>query len=178
MRARAVTAFDELDRGAWRDLLARTSPTVSQTLDWQRTWWRAYGAPDASRELFLVLVIDGTILEAARVPATASLPGSTLARWWQPDSARPNVSASPIVAEVDYAKNLPKRFAISKGDMRSQLYDGFRYILRGDGHGELFDVRSDPWEQQDLAQMPEHVARVTALRSLVMALPRQRGPTP
>ena len=122
--------------------------------------------------------IPATILEAARVPATASLPGSTLARWWQPDSARPNVSASPIFAEVDYAKNLPKRFAISKGDMRSQLEDGFRYILRGDGHGELFDVRSDPWEQQDLAQMPEHVARVTALRSLVMALPRQRGPTP
>ncbi|MBK6486583.1 MAG: sulfatase [Gemmatimonadetes bacterium] len=122
--------------------------------------------------------LASTMLHAARGPDAAQLPGTSLARWWQSPLPAPGDSASRLIAEVDYAKNLPKSFAISKGDMKSEVVDGFRYILRGDGHGELFDVRSDPWERHDLAGAPEQAARVAALRARVMTIPRRNAGTP
>ena len=135
------------------------------------------GAPVTLRDL------AATVLDAARVPPDARLPGESLARWWRagastaPDSVDIQQS-SRVIAEVDFAKNLPKTFAISMGDMKSELADGFRYILRGDGHGELFDIMNDPWEQRDLAPDSAHVDRAAALRARVLAIPRRPGSTP
>jgi hypothetical protein len=32
----------------------------------------------------------------------------------------------------------------------------YHYILREDGMEQLFDLQSDPWQQQDLSHHPEH----------------------
>ncbi|MEP7380608.1 MAG: sulfatase [Gemmatimonadota bacterium] len=127
--------------------------------------------------------LASTILDAAMVPDSATLPGRSLARWWRPaqtTASRPSSSdsASRLIAEVDFAKNLPKSFAISKGDMKSEIVDGVRYILRGDGHGEMFDIARDPWERTDLAPDPAHAAEASALRARVLSIPKRGGPTP
>ncbi len=118
--------------------------------------------------------VAATILEAARVPADARLPGHSLARWWSParaaGGAAPTDSASRLIAEVDFAKNLPQSFAISKGDMKSEIVDGIRYILRGDGHGELYDVRADPWERADLARDSVWASTARSLRARVESI--------
>jgi arylsulfatase A-like enzyme len=117
--------------------------------------------------------LPATILEAVRAPASASLPGESLARWWRGGEDAEGGAGSPLIAEVDYAQNLPKTFAISKGDMKSQVVDGHRYILRGDGHGELFDIRGDPWEQRELTGNAADSARAAALRAAVSRIPRR-----
>ena len=126
--------------------------------------------------------IAATVLDVARVPTSAQLPGESLARWWKPlpaagDSATsPSVGLSPLIAELDYARNLPRTFAVSKGDMRSEIVDGFRFIRNGDGRGELYDLRLDPWEQRDLVSTPEQASRSAALRMRVDAIPRRNKP--
>lgn len=121
--------------------------------------------------------IAATVLDAARVPASAQLPGQSLARWWgQPQSptdsaAAPAVGLSPLIAELDYARNLPRRFAVSKGDMRSEIVDGFRYILNGDGRGELYNLGVDSLEQKDLVASQEQASRAAELRKRVDAIP-------
>jgi arylsulfatase A-like enzyme len=117
--------------------------------------------------------IPSTILDAARVPDEDKLPGSSLARWWRNGAGRNDSLPSPLIAEVDFARNLPARFAVSKGDMRSTVVDGYRYLLRGDGQGEMFDVRTDPWEQHDLASDSAYSSRVANLRALVEAIPKR-----
>lgn len=121
--------------------------------------------------------LAATVLDAARVPANAQLPGHSLARWWTPAAATATVAAdstSRLIAEVDFAKNLPQSFAISKGDMKSEIVDGIRYILRGDGHGEMFDVQKDPWERTDLVPDSSRVAQAAMLRARVESIKRRR----
>jgi arylsulfatase A-like enzyme len=120
--------------------------------------------------------LAATILDAAKVPASAQLPGHSLARWWLPPDATPAAvadSSSRLIAEVDFAKNLPQSFAISKGDMKSEIVGGIRYILRGDGQGEMFDVRSDPWERKELARDSAHAPAAALLRARVQAIPKR-----
>lgn len=130
--------------------------------------------------------VAATVLDAARVPTSAQLPGQSLARWWTPfkgpaDSAvAPTMGLSPLIAELDYARNLPRAFAVSKGDMRSEIVDGFRYILNGDGRGELYDLGADPLEQRDLVATQEQASRAAELRKRVDAIPvrNRRKPAP
>ena len=121
--------------------------------------------------------LAATVLDAARVPAAAQLPGESLARWWTPFTSptdsivAPAAGLSPLIAELDYARNLPRTFAVSKGDMRSEIVDGFRYIRNGDGRGELYDLGTDPLEQRDLIATQEQASRAAALRKRVDAIP-------
>ena len=117
--------------------------------------------------------LPATVLEAVHAPSSASLPGESLARWWRDGENPEGGAGSPLIAEVDYAQNLLKTFAISKGDMKSQVVGGRRYILRGDGHGELFDIRTDPWEQRELSGSAADSSAVAALRAAVMSIPRR-----
>ena len=80
--------------------------------------------------------------------------------------------------DVDTQKKLPESLALSQCVMQSEVVDGFRDFLRGEGHGELFAVRSDPWERHDLEGAPEQAARVAALRARVMTIPRRNAGTP
>ena len=118
--------------------------------------------------------IPSTILRAAGVANAAALPGRSLDRWWHGAPLLDTSEPSPLIAEVDFAKNLPAHFAVSKGNMKSIVSDGYRFILRGDGEGEMFDVFGDAWEQRDLAPDSMHTARVAALRASAIAIPSRK----
>ncbi len=116
--------------------------------------------------------LGATILDLTRAPESARLPGQSMVGLWR--QTAPDSLTSPLIAEVDFARNLPAQFAVSKGDMKSEILDGFRYILNGDGRGELYDLRTDPMEQRDLVSAPVHSARAQELRQRVQSI--TRGP--
>ncbi|MEQ1690348.1 MAG: sulfatase-like hydrolase/transferase [Gemmatimonas sp.] len=117
--------------------------------------------------------VPATIFDAVRAPASAWLPGASLARLWSTSASAADGNPSRPISEVDYARNLPGNAPISKGDMKSEVVDGYRYILSGDGRGELFDIRADPWERQELAATAEQAPRAAAIRLRVQGIPRR-----
>ncbi|MEO6444496.1 MAG: sulfatase [Gemmatimonadaceae bacterium] len=116
--------------------------------------------------------IPATILHATGIAPDSVLPGYALSRWWDGSPATGGAPVSPLIAEVDFARNLPAHFAISKGDMKSLAANGYRFILRGDGQGELFDIMHDPWERHDLAADSARAEALGALRERAQAIPR------
>ncbi|MGQ0764481.1 MAG: sulfatase [Gemmatimonadota bacterium] len=118
--------------------------------------------------------VPATILDLIGGPVRGALPGSSLALQWTNDGTP---AASPRLAELDWARNLPSG-PIGHGDMKSVADDsGLRYIRRGDGHEELYNVVADPLEARNLAGDSSFVAAVSRLRSTVdsvSASPRPR----
>jgi arylsulfatase A-like enzyme len=100
------------------------------------------GAPVTLRDL------PATILDLAGVSG-APLPGRSLAAWWGP---APAGVASPVLAEVKAAYNVPENYPTRFGPMKALFTDSLHYILRGDGEEELFAYRTDPGEAHDLAR--------------------------
>jgi len=115
--------------------------------------------------------LPATVLDLIAAPASAALPGRSLARHWRSggDSlgALSRDSASPIFGEVDYARNLPSSTPVSQGSMKSVVVDGHHFIRGGDGSEDLFDVRSDPWERKNVLSDSSRGDVVRRARALI-----------
>jgi arylsulfatase A-like enzyme len=122
--------------------------------------------------------LAATILQATGVEDAAALPGQSLDHWWRAGPRSPGSPPSPVIAEVDFAKQRPAHYPISKGNMKSIVSDGYRFILRGDGEGELFDVLGDAWERRDLARDSAQAARLAAMRIQALAIPSRTADRP
>jgi arylsulfatase A-like enzyme len=114
--------------------------------------------------------LPATVLDLIRAPASAALPGLSLARHWR--SARDSLGASadsvsPIFGEVDYARNLPSSIPVSKGSMKSVVVDGHHFIRGADGSEDLYDVRSDPWERKNVLSDSTRATIVQRARALI-----------
>ena len=91
--------------------------------------------------------VAATLADLAGLPG--GVPGSSLARFWlETDSVQPRTE-SPVISEVSKGIRTPPWYPVSKGDMRSLVQRGQRYILDGDGREELFGL-SDDWERHPL----------------------------
>jgi arylsulfatase A-like enzyme len=115
--------------------------------------------------------LAATILDVVNAPASAALPGLSLAAHWRAGAdslgAARGDSASPIYGEVDYARNLPAATPISQGSMKSVVVDGHHFILGGDGAEEMYDVMGDPWERRNVFPVPQLGGTVQRARALV-----------
>ncbi len=114
--------------------------------------------------------VPATVLDLVGAPPQTALPGQSLARHWhnRADSLGvPADSASPVFAEVDYARNLPASTPLSQGAMKSVVVDGHHFIRSADGSEELYDVRVDPWERANVLQKLELGATLGRARALV-----------
>lgn len=86
--------------------------------------------------------------------ADAAFPGATLARHWRTASIDSSVSRpAPPIAQTSGKEWLPDESTapIARGDLVSVFVDGYHVIRNGDGALEMYDLRSDYWEQDDLA---------------------------
>ncbi|MGQ0538911.1 MAG: sulfatase [Gemmatimonadaceae bacterium] len=120
--------------------------------------------------------VPATVLELIGGAGAHSLPGTSLARHWRSDSlgtsdplARSRAPDSPVYAEVDYARNLPAYIPVSQGPMKSVVVDGYHYISGSSGAEELFDVRRDPWERNNLITADSLAQTLARARDLLAA---------
>lgn len=104
--------------------------------------------------------VAATVVERLGLAARSPFPGRSLARCWEPASARGAIGrGEPILSEVSVrdkpAKRLnPKLAPAQLGPMSSILTGGKVYIRDALGREELYDVASDPDEAHDLARSP------------------------
>lgn len=94
--------------------------------------------------------VPNTVLDA--LEGTTPFPGNSLAVFWGEDGELDDARLSPAISELDYSPNNPDWYPVSAGDMRSIMIGDLRYIENADGTPEVYDLRADPWEQNDLSE--------------------------
>ncbi len=99
--------------------------------------------------------LPATLLDLAGVP-NGTFPGSSLATLWRRPATRPE---APLLAEVGQASGLPGWYPVSVGDLHSVIAGGYQLILNGNGREELYDLRHDPNEEDNLAPPGRIAAR-------------------
>lgn len=103
--------------------------------------------------------LAATIVDLAGAPP--SMPGRTLARYWNAGA-----SSDTLFAEVRHASGLPANFPVSRGDVESALAGDWQLINTGTQEHELFDLATDSLEMRDRSRdAPIPLARLSeALR--------------
>jgi arylsulfatase A-like enzyme len=115
-----------------------------------------------------------TVLDLAGLEPR-DVPGRTLSRYWESlaDSAMP---PDTLRATVLYSWAVPEYYPIRKGDMESVFADPWKYIRNGDGSEELYDLRADPGEKNDLRGTERGAPLLPSFRNLLPPLaPPQNG---
>ena len=98
--------------------------------------------------------LPATIIDLVNLEGMPKFPGNSLSQYWEGIS-QPGGSVSPLLAEVSKGINTDAWLPVSRGDMRSVVFDGRHYIKNGDGREELYDFENDPAEEHDLAGSEE-----------------------
>lgn len=93
--------------------------------------------------------LPATILDLADATPSTPFPGDSLTRYWDAPPGAPPPTPSPLIAEVNQADWTPKNLLISHGPMKSLIENGLHYIY-GPGFEEVFDLTTDPLEQDNL----------------------------
>ena len=99
--------------------------------------------------------------------ATA-FPGQPMTRLWSRDGLQAG-SNSPILSEIDKAIRRQPSEPLSRGDMKSLVFDSLHLILNGDGIMELYNHLKDPAEADDLAVLPGAADEIARMRQLLQA---------
>ena len=98
--------------------------------------------------------LSATVAELTGIPGASPFPGKSLSRYWAvaPDSTMP--SEEILLAEVQRVRpQFPDWYPARKGKMKSVIFDGMHYIKNyGDGREELYNLRQDLEEEQDLSE--------------------------
>jgi arylsulfatase A-like enzyme len=111
--------------------------------------------------------VAATLADLAGLGPAGQLPGQTLARFWRKEAPIGPITQSPILSEVSKGIRTPPWYPVSRGDMRSLVGFGYRYILGGDGTEQLFKL-DDVREQTPLA---DSTARLAAFRQQLTLWP-------
>lgn len=110
--------------------------------------------------------IPATVMDIVEPGGETVFPGRSLAGYWT-ESTSNRESADPVLSEADFTPSLPEWFPLSKGDMKSIVYEEYHYIKNGDGREEIFDYTNDPWEQRDLADALEGKRQIQQFRAIL-----------
>ncbi|HET9530262.1 MAG TPA: sulfatase [Blastocatellia bacterium] len=111
------------------------------------------------REPSTIRDIPATVIDLLGMDDASSFPGASLARYWDGAADPASLDIYPLISEVGVARDVPEWFPVAKGDMRSLIIDGYRYIKNGDGSEELYDLEADPGEKNNLIDT-EHGLRM------------------
>ena len=182
------TLFAELDRrGLWKDTLVVITSDHGEEFGERGLYYHGNSLYRSALEVPLLLRWPGrvpagagiampvslkdiaaTVVDLVGLPPT--LPGQSIARYWQDTGDASHRLHEPLLMELAYAPGLPKDTPISRGSMHAVLLDGLRLIRNGDGREELFAFGSDPTDAVDLAGRPDHRAALLRLRETLAAV--------
>jgi arylsulfatase A-like enzyme len=110
--------------------------------------------------------VAATIVSLLGIDGRNELPGRTLARFWTPPTDADTLPSDTIVASIRRGRNQPAWYPVSRGDIHSVAFGGFRYIKnQGDGQEELYNFADDSLERVDLAGSTEGRGLVPAYRA-------------
>ncbi len=121
--------------------------------------------------------LAATIVDVLGLTDGAPFPGGSLGGLWRGNTTGASVGnePSPLLSEVSPSPQQPDWFPSSRGEMGALVHQQLRYIRNGDGREELYDFAGDPWEQEDLAGLPEwQQALADARAALDRLLPVKR----
>lgn len=122
--------------------------------------------------------LAATIVDLLGPSEGPSFPGTSLARFWRDDrGATRDTPADALLSEVSRSPGQPAWFPSSKGDMKTVVHRGMRYIRNGDGSEELYDLTDDPWERQNVASVPERRAALEGARAALASVAGGPGTT-
>ena len=126
------------------------------------------------REPVTLRELPATMAAMSKLPF--SFPGRSLSRFWS--EGDDGNSQSPLLSEVRHVTGRPAWLPVSKGDMRSLVAAGFRYIRNGDGTEELYNFNDDLLEKTNVANQPEGLAVLESLRKQLDSLSKKRPSEP
>jgi arylsulfatase A-like enzyme len=97
--------------------------------------------------------IPATIVDVLGLAGKSPFPGRSLARLWNGNEQVGTRSGEPLLMETDkpIGSTNQGREPVARGPMKSLIAEGMHYIRRGDGLEELYLLKSDPHEQDNLA---------------------------
>jgi arylsulfatase A-like enzyme len=99
--------------------------------------------------------VPATVFDLLKLPGPSPFPGRSLANLWLGGDGDPSdLILSEIESPPDDDPNRGRSPA-SRGPMTSAVDAKYHYIRAGDGREELFDLRRDPGDRDDLAGRPE-----------------------
>lgn len=99
--------------------------------------------------------IPATIVDLSGLGNEVTFPGRSLARFWRGDTTF-TPGPDTLLMTVEYNPRLPKGNPIDNGSMRAVVLDTLHYILNGDKREELFRLKQDPDERDDLSPRQEY----------------------
>ena len=114
--------------------------------------------------------LAATIVDVLGLRADSPFPGASMAPLWNPlNFIMGPAEPSPLLTQVSPSSGQPDWFPSSKGEMKSVVYQGLRYIKNGDGSEELYDFNPahDQWERHNLVASPERQQQLIEARALL-----------
>ncbi len=111
--------------------------------------------------------LPATVMDLVGTGAGHPLPGRSLASHWRGATDGPG---APVLASLTRGFERRPWIPLSRGDMLSVVDDRYHYIRNGDGREELYEYRTDPAEERDLAGAPGHAEALARFRSGLGAL--------
>lgn len=132
--------------------------------------WPDGGIPEGVHVPEAVSLVDvpATILDLINADSTASLPGSSLAPYWEGGTP---VAPSPILSELYWVPGQPDRYPVSAGNMHSLVLGDYHLIAGPDANLELYNIMRDPFERENLVDAPEQAERLAEMRARLAAFP-------
>jgi arylsulfatase A-like enzyme len=114
--------------------------------------------------------IPATVMDLVGLNDAYTFPGNSLTSYLENLSGNTSAQEDILLNEVSHISSRPSYYPISKGDMKSFVFDGMRYILNSDGSEELYDFNDDPEEMNDLSDTPEGRAALPQYRLLLESI--------
>jgi arylsulfatase A-like enzyme len=98
--------------------------------------------------------IPATVIRLLNLGNDGLFPGQSLGRYWLESGRKGSECMDPLLSELNKC-NWPAAAPAAKGPMRSVVTGNMHYIRNGDGTEEVYDLRLDPLEHNDLVQMQQ-----------------------
>jgi arylsulfatase A-like enzyme len=117
--------------------------------------------------------IPATILDLLSITDSSPFPGSSLARHWNIHPAPTIEPTSPAFSEVSLRLGVshnPNRPPAWRGPMQAVAAGSRAYVRNASGEEELFDLQSDPLDEQNLVARPREREPLECLRALVRSV--------
>lgn len=173
-------------RGLWDNTLVVITSDHGEEFGEHRVFEHGYSLYLPSIHVPLIVSLPGRVPAGKRIQAPISLrdlastivdlldftrdapfPGASLARYWETSPGPTRMQEEPLLAELTHVTGQPEWFPASKGNMKSLVFHGMRYIRNGDGTEELYAYSKDPWEVNNLTPSSDHYVTLAQFRVLL-----------